>query len=373
MEYERKDRRRERDAGEKSRNVRTPGNDGRNSRRQEQTRRGIGARDQRAGQEAQRRSSRDVRVQRKNTEADARTSREESRPRNAERNSRAAQEAQRRRDERKERARLNGLREKQKRKAKHRTHRRISSDVWKRLLIMVGIIAALVLSMVIFFRVRHLEVTGSSYYSADEILEAAGVAQGDNLLTVQRGQIAGNVMASLPYVRSVQVARHLPDTLVINITEFNATYSVQDTAGDWYLITAGGKATEKNSEQQAKGHIVVEGLKIETPVIGEEVQAAAEPGKELNAQGQLEAAKTLLQELESAELIKEITSVSVPSSFNLTVQYGDRFTVELGNTEQLDYKLEFLKVVVSEQKDYATGRIDLTLKSGNEARITLNE
>lgn len=289
------------------------------------------------------------------------------------RTSRAAQEAQRRRDERRERDRLDGLREKQVRKAKHRTPKRINAEVWKRLLIMLGVVAALVLSMVIFFRVRHLEVEGGNYYTSEEILEASGVAQGDNLLTVQRGQIAGNVMAALPYVRSVQVARQLPDTLVIHVTEFDATYCVRDEAGGWYLMTAGGKATEQLTEQSAKTHIQLTGLTIKTPTLGEEVTVSAEAGKESAASLQLAAAKKLLEELENAELTKEITSVNVPSSYNLSVQYGDRFLVELGGSDQLDYKLEFLKIVVAEQKSYATGTIDLTLKSGNEARVTLNE
>ena len=101
-----------------------------------------------------------------------------------ERDSLAAQEAQRRRAERKERERLDAQRDKQKRKAKHRTRKRISAEVWKRLLIMGGIVAAVVLSMIIFFRVRSIEVIGNSYYTPEEIIAAAGVAEGDNLLTV---------------------------------------------------------------------------------------------------------------------------------------------------------------------------------------------
>ena len=93
----------------------------------------------------------------------------------------------RRREEKEERRRLDAQREKQKRKAKHRTRKRISAETWKRLLIMGGIVAAVVLSMVIFFRVRSIEVVGSSYYTPEEIVAAAGVAEGDNLLTVSRG------------------------------------------------------------------------------------------------------------------------------------------------------------------------------------------
>ena len=136
-----------------------------------------------------------------------------------ERNSRAAQAAEQRRRDRRERERLDTLREKQRRKAKHRTRRRISPTALKRLLIMAAVVAAFVLSMVIFFRVRDIQVTGSTYYTAEEVIAACGITKGDNLLTISRGKAAGSVMAALPYVKTVQVTRHLPDTLELTVTE----------------------------------------------------------------------------------------------------------------------------------------------------------
>ena len=288
-----------------------------------------------------------------------------------ERDSLAAQEAQRRREEKKERQRLDARREKQNRKARHRTRKRISAETWKRLLIMGGIVVAVVLSMVIFFRVRSIEVVGNSYYTPEEIVAAAGVAEGDNLLTVSRGSVAGNVMAQLPYVKSVRVTRKLPDSLVVTVTEFEATYAVADTAGDWYLITSNGKATEKIEEREAKAHIIVQDLTIETPVVGELVTVHGQEGEELSAQGRFDALTKLLSELENADLVKEISAVSVPSSYHLTVYYGDRFEVDLGNTDSLDYKLEYLKTVVAMQKEYATGTIDLSFSEGKEAHVLL--
>lgn len=309
----------------------------------QETQRERGKRDSRAAQEAQRR-------------------REERK----ERDSRAAQEAQRRREERKERARLDDLRQKQKRKAKRRARKRISPETWKRLLIMGGIVVAVVLSLVIFFRVQTIEVIGNSYYSREEIVQAAGVAEGDNLLTVSRGGAAGNIMAQLPYIESVRVTHKLPNTLVVTVSEFDATYAVTDTAGDCYLITANGKATEKIEPREARAHIQIEAPIIETPTVGEIVKVHAAEGEELAAQGQFDALTGVLQEIENADLVKQIVSVSVPSSYRITINYEDRFEVNLGNAEKLPDKLEFLKTVIAEQKDYATGTIDLSLSEGDK-------
>ena len=203
---------------------------------------------------------------------------------------------------------------------------------------MAAVVAAVVLSMVLFFRVRSVEVTGSAYYTADEIRAACGVAQGDNLLTLSRARIAGNIMAELPYVSTVQVTRRLPDTLELTVTEYDVTYAAQGADGASYLITADGKITEKIDETAARGHIAVTGLQ--------------------------------LQALEEAGLTKKAASVAVPSSYELSFWYGDQYEVKLGNSENLPYKLAYLEKVLESLADYQTGTIDLSFSEGSEARFT---
>lgn len=298
---------------------------------------------------------------------------EQERKKQPQRDSRGAQAAQRRREIRKETIRLQNLREKQRRKAKKRSGKPVNKGLYKRLAIMGGVVLAVVLSMILFFRVQHIEIHGMQYYSAEEIAEVAGVAEGDNMLTLSRAEIAGNIRAAKKFVDSVKVTRQLPNTLIITVTEHDPTYAVCDTLGDYYLITAQGVAMEQIPAKQISQYVLVTELTIQTPILGENVSVQHEAGAETLAKGQLSALKALLTAIEDAELGRHIASVSVPSAFKLSVQYGDRFTVSLGNTERLDYKLEYLKAVIAEQKSYETGVIDLTLEGGDEARVLLDE
>ena len=291
------------------------------------------------------------------------------------RNSKAAQVAQRRREERQERAHLENLRQKQTKKAKkqNKARRRISRAAIKRILIMLGILLALILSMIIFFRVRDIQVQGSAYYTDEEIIDASGLEEGDNLLTLSRADVAGNIMAKCPYVASVRVVRQLPDTIQIIIEEFDATYAVRDSKGENYLITAGGKVTEKVDAVTASQHIIIKALTIQTPTIGEMVKVMAPTGQEINAQGQLDALLLVLQQIEAQELLNEITTVSVPNSFEITLQYTDRFVVTIGDTSDLEYKINYLKKVIDGQKSYATGTIDLTQAIDGKAYVMLDQ
>lgn len=286
---------------------------------------------------------------------------------------RSVKAAKKRQALREENARLRKLREKQKRQAKRRTVKRISKGLFKRLVIMAGVVVAVILSMVIFFRVETVEIRGNSYYSREEILEVCGVAEGDHLLTLPRGEIAGNIRANLRYVESMKISRQLPNTLIIEIREGKPGYVVQDTGGSYYLMNAEGKIVEKASAGDARDFTLVEDLQILPPVLGEEAQVYGAEGEETKARGQLTALKELLQAIEAASLGRQIASVQVPSSFHISLWYEDRFLVELGNTSRIDYKLEYLKAVVEKEESYVTGTVDLTLRDGDKAILLRGE
>ena len=280
------------------------------------------------------------------------------------RDSRGARGAQRRRELRLEMERLQRLREQQKRRARRRTGKPINKGLFQRLAIMLGVVLAVVLSMVIFFRVEHIQVQGNQYYSAEEIEEACGVVSGDNLLILSRSEIAAKIRESLQYVDGVKVTRQLPNTLIVTVAEQKPNYVVTDEAGDLYLITAAGVAVRSISQREAANYTAVKDLKVKTPVVGEKVECVG---------AQLSVLTKVLQELEAAELVREIASVSLLSGTQITVWYGDRFEVLLGSTARLDYKLEYLKAVVAAEEDYVTGRIDLRLTDGDRAYIHRDE
>ncbi len=298
---------------------------------------------------------------------------EKERKKTEQQESRSARAAQRRKELRKENARLQRLREKQQRQAKRRTVKKISKGVYKRLLIMGGVVLAVVLSMIIFFRVQTIQIEGMSFYSEEEIRSVAGVVEGDNLLTLSRSKISGSIMKQLRLVETVKVSRQLPNTLIIRVVESEPRYAICDVEGNYHLITAEAKVVEPISASEAGDYIQIMDMVIAVPTAGQELQVHAETGEETRARGQLDALKSLLTELEKAELTRAVASVHIPSSFKLSLWYEDRFEVQLGDTERLDYKLAYMQEVISKEKSHVTGKIDVTLTDGDRAFLSRDE
>lgn len=136
--------------------------------------------------------------------------------------------------------------------------RRPSSGVGSRLLIMAAIVAAVIFGVAIFFKVNTVEVQGNTIYSAEEIRSASGIQKGDNLFTLNKEAAAGSIKASLPYVETVSIIRFLPDKIVIEVKESDATFAVTTDTNTMWLINSVGKALEQISDSAPDSALTAE-------------------------------------------------------------------------------------------------------------------
>lgn len=136
--------------------------------------------------------------------------------------------------------------------------RRPGSGVGSRLLIMAAIVAAVIFGVAIFFKVNTVEVQGNAIYSAEEVRSASGIQKGDNLFTLNKEAAAGSIKASLPYVETVSIIRFLPDKIVIEVKESDATFAVTTDTNTTWLINSVGKALEQISDSAPDSTLTAE-------------------------------------------------------------------------------------------------------------------
>ena len=99
------------------------------------------------------------------------------------------------------------------RAARRQAERRVpASNIAGKLVIMLALVAAVVFGVAVFFKVSRVEVQGNSLYSAEQVVQASGIETGDNLLTLNKATVAGNIITQLPYVEKVSVGRSISHT-----------------------------------------------------------------------------------------------------------------------------------------------------------------
>ena len=220
-----------------------------------------------------------------------------------------------------------------------------------KLLTLVVVCAAAVLALTLFFKVESVEVTGNSRYSAQEIQDACGVSLGDNLYLLSKPDMVQRLHQQLPYIDEVRVTRRLPNTLCIQVTEFSTVYAVEQEGTVW-LLTSGGKIVETAAE---RGDVpLIDGCELLAPSLSGDVSFA------LELQNRQESLFALLTALESAELTEGVRAIHLGDPTVLTMDYTERFTVEMPYGADYPRLLRYLTLVIDKLETNLTGVIDLT-------------
>ena len=220
-----------------------------------------------------------------------------------------------------------------------------------KLLTLVVVCAAAVLALTLFFKVESVEVTGNSRYSAQEIQDACGVSLGDNLYLLSKPDMVQRLHQQLPYIDEVRITRQLPNTLCVQVTEFTTVYAVEQEGTVW-LLTSGGKIVETAAERGDTP--LIDGCELLAPSLGGDVSFA------LELQNRRESLFALLTALESAELTGDVRAIHLGDPTVLSMDYTERFTVEMPYGADYPRLLRYLTLVIEELETNLTGVIDLT-------------
>lgn len=210
--------------------------------------------------------------------------------------------------------------------------------------VMVFLIAAcimLVLSTTLLFNVENVNVTGASNYSAQEIIDASGIKAGDNLVRTAADRMADRIEEKLVYVENAEITRAFPDTLVINV---EASVPAANFICDKYilLISSTGKVLEQLTEPKA-GLLNFTGT---DPMPGLLPGDAFESEDEHKTQVISELMEYYSKKNRSSE---NVTLIDVSDRSNISYTYDDRIIVKLGTVNDIDYKMDFSRKIVTTQ------------------------
>ncbi len=238
----------------------------------------------------------------------------------------------------------------------------------------VAVVLALVFGMSVFFKTGQVVVSGAEKYTPWEVKEAAGIQDGDALLTLSEAKITAKIRQKLPYVGDVRVRIKLPNTVKIEIKELEVFYAIEDSGAGWWLMDAAGRIIDTTNAAAAKDYTRILGVQIETPEVGKQA-VAAEPDAEQDetqaetdpvvptlpappAADKLSAAITILTALEKNGVMGMVETVDVTETGELMLGYDNRYQVRLGDTSRMEYKIAAMKTAIQKMGQYQSGYLD---------------
>lgn len=219
----------------------------------------------------------------------------------------------------------------------------------------VLICAVLAFGISVFFRVSNFEVSGASYYTESQIIEASGIDEGSNLVFLNRTEAESRISGSLVYVGRVRVSRKLPNTVVIEVAESGTVACVMTETGFW-TIDNYCRLLEPASLSETESNIVVSGFTITDPKAGSRITVSEED------KAKVDYLEVLLTDLEAAGMLGDVGGIDMSTSGNAQFTYLERFRVKLGGAVNVESKLGLLKSAVEKLEPGDTGDIDLSVE-----------
>lgn len=215
----------------------------------------------------------------------------------------------------------------------------------------------------LFFRVSEIRVVGNAIYANEQILEQLPFSEGDHLFSFRADRVETDLRKALPYIGSVTVRRELPSVVVLEISErtVDLSLSVGDEA---YFLSGDLQVLGRVGGTEITGNLTrLETCPVSRCIVGETVS--------FSDKRTFDALKELYRCLEANGMAEQIRSIDMVSRFDISLQYEDRFTVYLGDMDNMEVKIRFLSGILDHLGE--TDRGYIYLSDAREASVRLEE
>lgn len=153
-------------------------------------------------------------------------------------------------------------------KEKKRKQRRFRTWVYVTAFILMALVFGFFFSISGFFTVDSIEVEGNSHYTNEEIINIAHAVPGRNLIYNTNGSEMVSYLEQNPYIKSAEVRRKLPSTILIVVSERSEKMAFK--YDDDYLVMDGDGILLKKTRNLPQTTLV-EGLIVNKIKLGEKI------------------------------------------------------------------------------------------------------
>lgn len=226
--------------------------------------------------------------------------------------------------------------------------------------IAVMLAVGITLSLTVFFPIENITAGGSKIYTGEQIIDACGVSQGDNLFTFTQKEIGEKIRKTLPYVKSINVKRRLPGSVEITVSDaaeyacykINEKYFVADKTG--FVLNEYDSVPENVFEIRANG------VKCKVGSYAEYTDSETE-----------KTVSQLIDTLVSSKI--HINYIDVTDTLAVTAKVENRFVVQFGTVNNLDKKTAHLAGMIKKIDSQKTGKINLSMWTSSKTEGTFIE
>lgn len=221
--------------------------------------------------------------------------------------------------------------------SKRMRRRKRMNSLYGLVVVLLVLTVGITVSYTFLFNISEIRVAGESEeYTAEQIVAASGIKEGDNLLRLNARASEQKILDSLLYVETAVVDRDFPSSLVITVSKCVPAFNVTYDKGT-LLVSKRGKILADNG-------FITEGL----PIIYGYDPNDPTPGKPLTSRNEYkeDAFNALIARINASE-DGLISSVDMTDEYEINVNYSNGIIFKMGNWTDIDYKMNLAEEVMN--------------------------
>lgn len=235
-------------------------------------------------------------------------------------------------------------------------------NVYGLVVLLLVLTAGITISYTFLFNIDEIRVSGESdMYSAEEIVTASGIKEGDNLLRLDPKESEQRILDQLLYVETAKVDRDFPSSLEITVSRCIPAFNVNYANGT-LLVSKKGKILADNG-------FITDSL----PIIYGYDPAEIKPGKPIESANEHkdEAFEAIISTIVSKNDNK-IATVDMSDEHSIIVNYKNGMIFKMGNWNDVEYKLNLAETVMND--DTVKGKKGyLTMIGSNQCSFRMTD
>lgn len=206
------------------------------------------------------------------------------------------------------------------------------------------------------FVIKSFRISGETVYTEEQAAALAGrigLNSGIHMFGFDKAEKEKLAKYALSEFDSVEIAYDIPNTIIFKVKESVPAMYIDQ--GDYSFVLSEGlrvmSMTEKGANPEADGiiHVIIDG--VSSCIAGEFLETENSSDEIL---------KELYSVLKEEGALADAGEIDLSNRFQISFQYKDRFTVLLGDAENLTVKVRFMMSIEEMLKDSDQGYIDVS-------------
>lgn len=219
------------------------------------------------------------------------------------------------------------------------------------LIALLATVGGVLLFLTPWFNVAQIDVIGNSQVQTDSIIAQSGVYYGANIFKLSTSYACEKI-SQMPYIKSVQVKRKLPNKIEINVQESHVAACVANNGG-YVTIDEDGKCLEIIS-QPPENCMQILGFELKEFKPGQKIK--------VDVDEKFDIIILCISEFEKNEILSSVTSLDITNTVDVKFTYKNRLTVFCGDLNNINRKLlTFNEIAFNQLSPNARGEIDLRI------------